>query len=43
MENLGIPSDNLELLQRFVQLCKLEPDVLHAKELSFFKDWLVNE
>ncbi|XP_062597484.1 hsc70-interacting protein-like isoform X3 [Saccostrea cucullata] len=28
------------LLQEFVKLCKGDPDILHQKELKFFKDWL---
>lgn len=30
----------LQLLKDFVALCQKDPDVLHEKELKFFKDWL---
>ena len=35
--------DNLQLtlLKQFVDLCKDKPQLLHAPQLKFFKDWLV--
>lgn len=33
-------SQQLELLNSFVKLCKAQPDVLHTPELAFYKQWL---
>lgn len=30
----------LSLLKQFVYLCKEKPELLHAPQLKFFKDWL---
>ena len=30
----------LRQLQEFVEICKLNPAVLHLPELSFYREWL---
>lgn len=30
----------LSLLKQFVDLCKEKPELLHAPQLKFFRDWL---
>lgn len=43
MSGLGIDKQKIDLLKQFVSLCKANPSILQHKELSFMKDWLVND
>lgn len=36
----AIPAENVRLLRQFVGLCEAQPDLLHAPELEFFRQWL---
>jgi hypothetical protein len=36
----SIPSEYVRLLKQFISLCDAQPDLLHAPELEFFRQWL---
>jgi hypothetical protein len=35
-----IPNEHVRLLRQFVTLCDAQPELLHASELEFFRQWL---
>ncbi|CAF3904606.1 unnamed protein product [Rotaria sp. Silwood2] len=36
----SIPSEHVQLLKQFIALCDAKPELLHAPELEFFREWL---
>lgn len=36
----SIPADHIRLLRQFVSICDAKPDMIHAPELEFFRQWL---
>lgn len=36
----AIPVENVRLLKQFIALCDAQPELLHAPELEFFREWL---
>jgi len=36
----SIPTEHVRLLRQFISLCDAQPELLHAPELEFFREWL---
>ena len=37
---MSLPAEKIAQLKSFVELCKVNPSILHLPDLQFFRDWL---